>query len=37
MARMEAALAQKTGKPVFSSPRLGVLEVKAVLERIAAP
>jgi Asp/Glu/hydantoin racemase len=36
MARMEASLAKKTGKPVFSSPRLGVLEVKAVLERIAA-
>lgn len=35
MARMEASLAKKTGKPVFSSPRLGVLEVKAVLERKA--
>jgi Asp/Glu/hydantoin racemase len=36
MARMEAFLAKKTGKPVFSSPRLGVLEVKAVLERMNA-
>jgi len=35
MARMEVFLAKKTGKPVFSSPRLGVLEVKAVLERMA--
>ncbi len=33
MARMEASLAKITGKPVFSSPRLGVLEVKAILER----
>jgi hypothetical protein len=36
MARMEASLAKITGKPVFSSPRLGVLEVKAVLERMNA-
>ena len=34
MARMEAALAAKTGKPVLSSPRRGVLEVKATLERM---
>jgi Asp/Glu/hydantoin racemase len=34
MARMEAALAQKTGKPVLSSPRRGVLEVKETLERM---
>ena len=33
MARMEEALAEKTGKPVLSSPRRGVLEVKAILER----
>jgi aspartate/glutamate racemase len=32
MARMEKALAQATGKPVLSSPRLGVEQVKAVLE-----
>jgi Asp/Glu/hydantoin racemase len=34
MARMEAALAQRTGKPVLSSPRRGVLEVKETLERM---
>jgi Asp/Glu/hydantoin racemase len=34
MARMEAALAQRTGKPVLSSPQRGVLEVKAILERM---
>jgi len=34
MARMEEALAKKTGKPVLSSPRRGVLEVKATLERM---
>jgi Asp/Glu/hydantoin racemase len=34
MARMEAALAQRTGKPVLSSPRRGVLEVKEILERM---
>jgi Asp/Glu/hydantoin racemase len=34
MARMEEALAQRTGKPVLSSPRRGVLEVKAALERM---
>lgn len=32
MARMEAVLMEKTGKPVLSSPRLGVLAVKATLE-----
>jgi hypothetical protein len=32
MARMEKALAEATGKPVLSSPRLGVEQVKAVLE-----
>jgi aspartate/glutamate racemase len=34
MARMEEALAKKTGKPVLSSPRRGVLEVKATFERM---
>ena len=34
MARMETALAQCTGKPVLSSPRRGVLEVKETLERM---
>ena len=34
MARMEASLAQRTGKPVLSSPRRGVLEVKETLERM---
>jgi len=34
MARMEAALAQRTGKPVLSSPRRGLLEVKQTLERM---
>jgi Asp/Glu/hydantoin racemase len=34
MARMEEALARKTGKPVLSSPRRGVLEVKETLERM---
>lgn len=34
MARMEEALATKTGKPVLSSPRRGVLEVKEILERM---
>ena len=34
MARMEEALAKKTGKPVLSSPRRGVLEVKETLERL---
>jgi len=32
MARMEEALAKRTGKPVLSSPRRGVLEVKDTLE-----
>jgi Asp/Glu/hydantoin racemase len=34
MARMEKALSERTGKPVLSSPRRGVLEVKATLERM---
>jgi aspartate/glutamate racemase len=34
MARMEEALAQRTGKPVLSSPRRGVLETKETLERM---
>jgi Asp/Glu/hydantoin racemase len=34
MARMEEALGKRTGKPVLSSPRRGVLEAKATLERI---
>lgn len=34
MARMEEALAQATGKPVLSSPRRGVLAVKAALEEM---
>jgi Asp/Glu/hydantoin racemase len=34
MARMEEALAQRTGKPVLSSPRRGVLEAKETLERM---
>lgn len=34
MARMEDTLAQATGKPVLSSPRRGVLAVKAVLEEM---
>jgi aspartate/glutamate racemase len=34
MARMEAVLTEKTGKPVLSSPRLGVLAVKATLEEM---
>jgi Asp/Glu/hydantoin racemase len=36
MTRMEDALARRTGRPVYSSPRSGVLAVKATLERIAA-
>ncbi len=35
MARMESALAQRTGKPVLASPRRGVLAVKAALETAA--
>jgi phosphoribosylcarboxyaminoimidazole (NCAIR) mutase len=35
MARMETALAARTGKPVLSSPRRGVLEVKETLERMS--
>lgn len=35
MARMEETLAKRTGKPVLSSPRRGVLEVKETLERMA--
>ncbi len=34
MARMEGALAERTGKPVLSSPRRGVLAVKATLEKL---
>lgn len=34
MARMERELAEATGKPVLSSPRMGVLRVKAELERL---
>ncbi|WP_248927022.1 aspartate/glutamate racemase family protein [Paenibacillus hamazuiensis] len=33
MARMEQALAERTGKPVLSSPRLGLMAVKAALGR----
>ncbi|MFC0210879.1 aspartate/glutamate racemase family protein [Paenibacillus chartarius] len=36
MARMEGTLAAETGKPVLSSPRLGVEQVKAVLEAAEA-
>lgn len=36
MARMENTLREATGKPVLSSPRLGVEQVKAVLERLDA-
>jgi aspartate/glutamate racemase len=36
MARMEAVLTEKTGKLVLSSPRLGVLAVKATLEEMEA-
>ncbi|GAK53796.1 Asp/Glu/hydantoin racemase [Candidatus Moduliflexus flocculans] len=36
MARMEAAFSEATGKPVLSSPRLGTLAVKAILEGINA-
>ncbi|MDG0789912.1 aspartate/glutamate racemase family protein [Cohnella ginsengisoli] len=35
MARMEKKLAEATGKPVLSSPRLGVEQVREVLERLA--
>ncbi len=34
MARLEETLTKRTGKPVLSSPRRGVLEVKATLERM---
>jgi Asp/Glu/hydantoin racemase len=34
MARMEEALAKQTARPVLSSPRRGVLEVKGTLERM---
>jgi Asp/Glu/hydantoin racemase len=34
MARMEAALSERTGKPVLSSPRRGVLALKAALEEL---
>lgn len=36
MARMESALSDATGKPVLSSPRLGILAVKAILEGMNA-
>jgi len=36
MARMETTLAEATGKPVLSSPRRGVLAVKALLEKLEA-
>lgn len=36
MARMEASLRDSIGKPVLSSPRLGVLQVKSVLEQLEA-
>ncbi|MFC5653658.1 aspartate/glutamate racemase family protein [Paenibacillus solisilvae] len=36
MARMEAALKERTGKPVFSSPYLGVTALKRLLERLQA-
>jgi hypothetical protein len=32
---MEQSLQEATGKPVLSSPRLGVMQVKAVLEQLA--
>jgi len=35
MARMEAALREKTGKPVLSSPRSGVMAVKRALESLS--
>jgi Asp/Glu/hydantoin racemase len=34
MARMEETLAKCTGKPVYSSPRSGVLAVKTTLEQM---
>jgi len=34
MARLESQIAQKVGKPVFSSPRLCVERVKNMLERL---
>jgi aspartate/glutamate racemase len=34
MARLEEVLTKKTGKPILSSPRRGVLEVKETLERM---
>lgn len=34
MARMEAALKEKTGKPVYTSPYLGVMAVKWLLEAL---
>jgi Asp/Glu/hydantoin racemase len=34
MARMQEALAQRTGKVVLSSPRLGVLALKEAVERL---
>jgi len=35
MARMEKALAEETGKPVLSSPRLGVEQVRETLEKLS--
>lgn len=35
IARMESKLAEAAGKPVLSSPRLGVEQVREVLERLA--
>lgn len=34
MSRMESALAEKTGKPVLASPRLGVLGLKEAIEKL---
>ena len=34
MSRMENTLAEKTGKPVLSSPRLGVLGLKEEIEKL---
>jgi hypothetical protein len=35
MSRMEATLAEKTGKPVLASPRLGVLGLKEAIEKLS--
>lgn len=34
MSRMESTLAEKTGKPVLASPRLGVLGLKEAIEKL---